>query len=207
MIAAFLHRYYHTLPQLSVFLQDDGTAWTSLLTNLGALTPFELALWLQKALAAPYTSRELCLCDPIVEPNWRACPADPLPCYGVRRLAPGVSSDAKLPNQVKWTPPDGLWYDAQAWLLGGLAGLPVERWSTLRWAGGAQFAVRERDVRRHPRALYRRLKKLLGGVNDSHVPAFVPRELRELRGKEWAHIAERIWLALFDPEYEQHSAG
>jgi hypothetical protein len=191
-ISLFLTSAYHHLPKIAVFVQDDGTAFTHLLTDLGKLTQPELAAWLAQAVAEPYTSRATCLCDPIVEHNWRACSAPGQPCWQVRRLQPGVTEEAELPHEAKWQQPDGLWYDGMAWLLGDLAQLPVQRWDVLRWAGGAQLAVRGVDVRRHPRALYRRLQQLLGARNASAPPPwFVPERLRGLNGKEWGHIVER----------------
>ena len=181
-IALFASSYYHRLPSLTVFLQDDCTAWTHLVTDLGKLREPELAAWLKQALAEPSTTRALCLCDPIMEHNWRACSEQP--CWRVRRLQPVVTEEADVPHEQKWTQPDGLWYEGMAWLLGDLAKLPVQRWDVLRWAGGAQLAVRGVDVRRHPRALYRRLQLLLGGRNESAPPPwFVPERLRGLSGE------------------------
>ena len=95
------------------------------------------------------------------------------------------------------------------------------RWSAVRWAEAAQLAVPGWALRSRPRAVYAVALQLLngtrlpgpdgriaeeGGTNAEQYRSALLHRSERLHDRawsvhEWAHVFERLWLAVFDTRY------
>jgi hypothetical protein len=207
-VALFALQFYESLPRLAVFVQDDASArhQARLVPLLRAADADDvsataaahgLAAWVDAAERRPFGEHDTCLCNPIIEDFWHACPPEsPFPpgtprCYG-----------------------DFYW--PMRWFMETFLDFPTagDDWGAVRWPGSAQMAVPAWAIRSRPKALYALMLQM---INATYAPVgeeavagqaqytvlYRAAQLhwRPWGAHEWAHIFERMWFAVFDTRY------
>jgi hypothetical protein len=213
--ALFLARFYHALPRVTVFAQDDCTVLSirsAADPRLGGASNqcgvLRLALWDAAATRAWVAAREAapgdafateasCLCELVHEPGFRRC-------------APGTPAGACY----------GEGYLPMSWLLRTFLGHAPAEWDDIRWAARAQLAVPRALIRSRPRELYVLLRELLAAdaadgrdrrAEEAPTLLYVQSAAgvhnKRLTSLNWAHSLERLWFAVFDVRYSPYKHG
>ena len=205
-IAMFVAEFYHSLPRIVVFSQDDclmadpdGSLYPDFqrkadrcrIMRLHNMSAHALSDFAAHVEAAPF-ELDTCLCEVVLERNFFRCPAD----------------DAPRPPIM----PAGRCYGPQweqitdFWAVAGLDRLPQHQ--SLRWAAGANFAVPGAALHSLPLPVFRVAERILDGtgeklgVDGMEVNATmrlksagvdVSRGGRLWPSFTWAHAFERMW--------------
>ena len=192
-LASFFSQHYDALPFAMLFLQGDALIWEhhpaalqDAETGIKAMSEAQLKKWARGlARGGSFATPAQCQCRVLVEDFFRPCPPQPFNLSTI----PRCYGDQYFP--VRWFLETVVSMDMQE----------LERVHTLRWAEAAQFAVSRRAVRARPRSVYLTALALLNGTEEVRPP--LAYSCHELGGKqftvlEWAHIFERLWLAILD---------
>jgi hypothetical protein len=187
-MALFVSRHYDELPRLLLTMQDDdirgGILRAERLQPLQALMGEEdddaWRAWVRGVEEAPFTP-VTCLCLMVME-----------------RFPEGYMDMYRVP---------------MTWLLETFLGHNITSWATLRTANEAMLLVPGAEAVRRDRSLYTMLVELTQGVLPTGHAADVfdtPATLAWTYGRGgvpagglmWAHVLERLWLIIFDAQYD-----
>jgi hypothetical protein len=178
-IVHFVVTHYHSLPRLVFFLQDDLTLRHEIET-WARMSDDQYAAWLDEAEAHPFSSTAMCLCHIALEPMWLPDLPDGTPRYaGYERLRDFMV----------------LFLDHNV----------TAEWTAIRWATHAEFIVPGKLIRRRPRLLFQLILQLVNGTMPVSHDDWAPDTQLVYKGMQLlylAHMFERLFFAIFDPDYQ-----